>query len=153
MSTLRSVAGLALGLVVACTGPATAENVLRWASVGGALTFDPHAYNEVPTTAQIRQVYERLLDFDSNLQLAPQLAVAWRPLDPTTWQFDLRPNVRFHDGTPFTAMDVVFSIARAKTDMPQGFAGYVEHIANVRVLDDHTVQWRRVVQTRSCGTN
>jgi peptide/nickel transport system substrate-binding protein len=127
-------------VLIANPASVLAENVLRWGSVGGALTFDPHAYNEIPTSAQIRQVYERLLDFDSNLQLTPQLAVAWRPLNPTTWQFELRPHVRFHDGTPFGARDVVFSIARAESDIPAGFADYVAGIAAVRAVDDHTVQ-------------
>jgi peptide/nickel transport system substrate-binding protein len=132
--------GLAFAFAILNPAPAAAENVLRWASVGGALTFDPHAYNEVPTSAQIRQVYERLLDFDSDLGLVPQLAVAWRPLDPTTWEFDLRPDVRFHDGTPFTANDVVFSIARARTDRPSGFGPYVQGIAEARAIDEHTVR-------------
>ena len=114
--------------------------MLRWASVGGALTADPHAYDDIQTTAQLRQVYEPLVGFDSNLDLVPQLAVAWRLVDPTTWEFELRPNVRFHDGTPFTAADVVFSFARAKTELPAGFAGRIESIAEVRAVDEHTVR-------------
>jgi peptide/nickel transport system substrate-binding protein len=130
---------LALALVFAHQ-PATAENVLRWASAAGALTADPHAYDEVPTHAQLAQVYERLLDFDSNLEVVPLLAVAWRLVEPTIWEFELRPNVRFHDGTPFTAADVVFSVARANTDLPVGFAGRLESIAEVRATGEHTVR-------------
>ena len=61
-------------------------------------------------------MYEALLDIDSNLAIVPQLALAWKPLDPTTWEFELRPDVTFHDGTPFTAADVVFSIERARAE-------------------------------------
>ena len=69
--------------------------------------------------------------------------MAWRLVEPTTWEFELRPNVRFHDGTPITAKDVVFSIARAKADLPGGLpgplAGRIESIAEARAVDDHTV--------------
>ena len=64
----------------------------------------------------IYQVYEALLDIDSNLKIVPQLALAWKILDPTHWEFELRQGVRFHDGTPFTADDVVFSIERAQAE-------------------------------------
>jgi peptide/nickel transport system substrate-binding protein len=114
--------------------------VLRWASTGGALTADPHAYDDVPTHAQLGQVYERLVDFDSNMELVPMLAVAWRLVEPTIWEFDQRPNVRFHDGTPFTAEDIVFSFARAKTELPVGFASHIESIAEVRATGEHTVR-------------
>jgi peptide/nickel transport system substrate-binding protein len=86
-----------------------------------------------------KQVYEALLDVDSNLTIVPQLALAWKPLDPTTWEFDLRPHVRFHDGTPFTAADVVFSIERARaetSDLP----AFVDGIATVEAIDDHAVR-------------
>ena len=78
---------LVLAAFCACfeASPAAAENVLRWASAGGAQTFDPHAYDEPQTSAQYRQVYEALIGFDSNLELVPQLATTWRLVGPTTW--------------------------------------------------------------------
>ncbi len=94
-----------------------------------------HADNKAATA----QVYEALLDFDSNLAIVPQLALAWKPLDPTTWEFELRPDVRFHDGTPFTAEDVVFSIERARAETSD-FRTLVDGIAAVEAIDDHTVR-------------
>jgi peptide/nickel transport system substrate-binding protein len=85
-----AVVGLMAAVVLAA--PASAENVLRWASVGGALTADPHAYSESPTSAQLSQVYDVLIGLDSNLELAPRLATSWRLVDPTTWELELRPN-------------------------------------------------------------
>ena len=76
--------------------------------------MDPHADAIEENKGATYQVYEALLDVDSNLAIVPQLALAWKPLNPTTWEFELRPDVRFHDGTPFTAEDVVFSIERAR---------------------------------------
>jgi peptide/nickel transport system substrate-binding protein len=133
------ISALVIGIVISLPGPASAENVLRWASVGGALTADPHAMDEIQTTAQLRQVYEYLIGYDSNLELVPQLATAWRLVDPTTWEFQLRPDVRFHDGTPFTAADVVFSFGRANTELPAGFAARIESVAEARAVDEHTV--------------
>ena len=87
----------------------------------------------------MQQVYEALLDIDSNLAIVPQLALDWKPLDPTTWEFELRPDVTFHDGTPFTAEDVVFSIERARADT-SSVQAFVSNIAAVSAVDDHTVQ-------------
>jgi peptide/nickel transport system substrate-binding protein len=130
--------------LLAClsAGPAAAENVLRWASAGGAATFDPHSFDETQTHAQRVQVYEALVGLDSHLELVPRLALEWRLVDPLTWEFKLRPNVRFHDGTPLTADDVVFSIARAKTELspPVGVAAYIESIAQVRAVRSDTVR-------------
>jgi peptide/nickel transport system substrate-binding protein len=125
---------------IACAGPAAAENVLRWASTGGALTADPHAYDETPTAAQHRQFYEQLIQLDSDLTPAPALATGWRLVEPTIWQFQLRDGVRFHDGTPFSAADVVFSFERARTELPAGFAARIESIAEVRAVDQHTIR-------------
>jgi peptide/nickel transport system substrate-binding protein len=145
-------ASLTVGIVLSAAGPAAAENVLRWASVGGALTADPHAYDDNQTIAQLRQVYEYLIGYDSNLDLVPQLATAWRLVDPTTWEFELRPNVRFHDGRPFTAADVVFSFGRAKTELPAGLAGRIESVAEVRAIDEAPCTSRPSSRTRSYGT-
>ena len=53
--------------------------------------MDPHSYVASNTKVATKQVYEALLDIDSNLAIVPQLALAWTPLDPTTWEFELRP--------------------------------------------------------------
>jgi peptide/nickel transport system substrate-binding protein len=135
-----SLAGLTIGLALAAAGPATAENVLRYTSLnGGAVTMDPHSLWTPHNLAATMQVYEALLDIDSNLAIVPQLATAWRVVDSTHWEFELRPNVRFHDGAPFTVEDVVFSLdrARAKTS---DFQAFVANIAAVEAVGDHTVQ-------------
>jgi Bacterial extracellular solute-binding proteins, family 5 Middle len=140
----KIVATLA-GLVVASvfTGPAAAENVLRWASAISGLTFDPHAFNHQPTRAQTMQVYEPLVDFDSDHSITPSLAVAWRPIDSTTWEFELRQGVRFHDGTPLTAEDVVFSLRRALSPKSE-FGRAVPPLAAVEAAGDHVVRVRTV---------
>jgi peptide/nickel transport system substrate-binding protein len=133
-----------IGLIATAllAGPAAAENVLRFTSLtGGAVTMDPHSLFLNTNLVATKQVYEALLDIDSNLAIVPQLAIAWKPLNSTTWKFELRPEVRFHDGTPLTVDDVVFSIgrARAQTADPT-FQAYVANIAVVEAVDDHTIQ-------------
>jgi peptide/nickel transport system substrate-binding protein len=116
MIAVRSV-GLVAALFIACAVPAAAENVLRFRGMDAtAATMDPHAYATPENRGATRQVYEALLDVDSNLAIVPQLALTWKPLNTTTWEFGLRPDVTFHDGTPFTAADVAFSIERARAE-------------------------------------
>ena len=85
------------------------------------------------------QVYERLLDLDAPLDLVPQLAASWRLVDALTWEFELREGVRFHDGRPFSADDVVFSLERARTP-PSKMASYFGKVSMIRALGRHTVQ-------------
>ena len=88
------------------------------------------------------QIFERLVMNDANNQLHPALAVSWRAIDPTTWEIKLRDKVKFHDGSDFTADDVVFSFERARNvpNSPASFAGSVASIVNMRALDRLTVQ-------------
>ena len=116
MLDIRStIAAMVTALALACAGPAAAENVLRFTGKDAwAATLDPACLADEDNKGATYQVYEALLDVNSNLAVVPQLALAWQILDPTHWEFDLRQGVRFHDGTPFTAEDVVFSIERAR---------------------------------------
>jgi peptide/nickel transport system substrate-binding protein len=130
---------LAIALVVSAAEPAKAENVLRWASATEALTFDPHSVNHTPTTGANLQVYEPLVDFNSQYEIEASLAIRWKLIDTTTWQFDLRRGVRFHDGTPFTSEDVVFSLRRAMSSTSD-FKDDIAAITAVEAADDHTVR-------------
>jgi peptide/nickel transport system substrate-binding protein len=138
------IATLAITVTIAISGPAAAENVLRFKGLGAtAGTMDPHSWAASENQGATRQVYEALLDVDSNLAIVPQLALAWKPLDPTTWEFELRPDVTFHDGTPFTAADVVFSIERAQAETSD-FSTKVDGIAAVEVIDARTVRFTTI---------
>jgi peptide/nickel transport system substrate-binding protein len=141
MSGSRSLfAGLTVLAALAVAGPAAAENVLRFSGKDSwAATMDPHSYSIEDNKGATYQVYEALLDIDSNLAIVPQLALAWNILDPTHWEFELRQGVRFHDGTPFTAEDVVFSVERAQAKTSD-FRGRVDGIAAVEATDDHTIR-------------
>ena len=111
---------------------------LRWASQGDALTLDPHSQNEGPTSAMNAHVYEPLISRDPSLAKVPALAVSWKPIEPDTWEFKLRPGVRFSDGTPFSAADVVFSYNRALAPSSD-FRAYISSIKEVKAVDGLTV--------------
>jgi peptide/nickel transport system substrate-binding protein len=117
---------------------ARAENVLRWASQGDAMTMDPHAQNEGQTRTFALQVEEQLVGRRPDMSKVPALAVSWRLVNPTTWEFKLRPDVKFHDGRPFTSDDVVFSFKRAlmpTSDMKE----IIGTITDVVAIDPLTV--------------
>jgi len=133
------VFGVSLFVALALTVlPAHAENVLRWSSHGDALTFDPMGQNEGPTFAQNQQIYEPLITRTPDLGLEPALATSWEAVEPTRWVFQLREGVTFHDGRPFTADDVEFSIRRAQHRF-SNYLQFVTEIEEVEIIDDYTV--------------
>jgi peptide/nickel transport system substrate-binding protein len=136
MRTARLVAAAAL---VALIGPGAEAATLRWSSQGDILTMDPHSQNEGLNNAFSDHIYEPLVTRGKDLTVEPCLAVSWEQVSPTVTRFKLRPNVRFHDGSPFTADDVVFSIARANTE-PSRFRGYLTGVKEARKVDDLTVE-------------
>src|SRR5687767_14316744 len=94
--------------------PAAGAKTLRIASQVDPGTMDPHAIATLYNNRVLSQVYEPLVDRDEQFKPAPRLALSWTPLDGGKgWRFKLRPNVKFHDGTPFSADDVVFNVKRA----------------------------------------
>jgi peptide/nickel transport system substrate-binding protein len=105
-----------LALAVACALTTAQAATVRVANQGDVLSLDPHSLNEAVQLSFLNNVFEALVTRGKDLKLMPSLAVAWRLKSPTVWQFDLRPGVVFHDGTPFTADDVVFSLERARGD-------------------------------------
>jgi peptide/nickel transport system substrate-binding protein len=113
---------------------------LRWAGRGDMQTTDPHSQNENLTNNINQLVYEFLLVRDKNLKLQPALAESWTAVNPTTWRFKLRPGVKFHDGTPFTADDVVFSFERARSDTSQ-LRAYANASGIPKKIDDLTVEF------------
>ena len=86
-------------------------DTIRWARAGDALTLDPHAQNEGPTSALAHQIMEPLVMRDMTGAMVPALATEWGPSadNPNVWTFKLREGVTFHDGAEFDSSDVVFS--------------------------------------------
>src|SRR5213076_2851248 len=110
---------LALLILAAAMSLAAPAQTLRWSSQGDPQTLDPHSQNELLTNSINGQMYETLVNRGKTLEIVPALATAWQQVDPLTWRFTLRKGVRFHDGTPLTADDVLFSVQRASQSSSQ----------------------------------
>jgi peptide/nickel transport system substrate-binding protein len=107
-------------------------------------SIDPHFHHYAPSVATGRHVFDALILQDAGMALRPGLALSWKPIAEDLWEFKLRPGVTFHDGTPFTADDVIFSIQRVPNvpNSPSSFAMSVKAIQEVRAIDPLTIQIR-----------
>ncbi len=112
---------------------------LRWSSQGDYLTADPMAQNELLTNSINGHVYESLVERGKKLEILPSLAVSWKQTSPTVWVFNLRKGVKFHDGSDFTADDVVFSIKRLQGPT-SNFRVYGNAVGEPRKIDAYTVE-------------
>ena len=128
-----------LALALLSCAVASAQT-LRWASQGDLQTTDPHSQNELLTNSINGQVYESLVTRDKKLAITASLATEWRALSPTLWRLKLREGVKFHDGTPFTADDVVFSVQRARSPT-SAIRVYANALGEPRRVDSHTVEF------------
>jgi peptide/nickel transport system substrate-binding protein len=119
--------------------PAARELRLTLASEPSSI--DPHFHVTTPNLALSTHIFDRLVHTDEKQNLVPGLALSWSAVDALTWEFKLRPDVKWHDGSPFTAADVVFSMERAGTvpNSPSGFGLYTRGKTFTRV-DDLTLR-------------
>ena len=105
--------GLLLTAAIAAQ-PAIAAN-FRWANDGDVGAMDPDTRQETVQLSFLSNIYEPLVRRDRKLALEPALAVKWEQASPTVWRFHLREGVKWQDGSPFTADDVVFSLVRIQS--------------------------------------
>ncbi len=142
MQRLLAVAVLALAIALP-----TAAKTLRWSSQGDYLTADPMAQNELLTNSINGHVYESLVERGKNLEIVPSLAASWKQTGPLVWIFNLRKGVKWHDGSDFTADDVVFSINRLQ-GATSNFRVYANDVGQARKIDDYTVEFTAKVPSK-----
>ncbi|MBI3453679.1 MAG: ABC transporter substrate-binding protein [Rhodospirillales bacterium] len=129
---------LAAATAVALAMPAEAKT-FRWANDGDVNSMDPHSRNETFLLSFMANIYEPLVRRDKDLKLEPALAVSWKQTAPTVWRFNLRPNVKWHDGSAFTADDAVFSIERANGE-GSNLRGNTASFMAARKIDTLTIE-------------
>src|SRR4051812_23684951 len=144
MSVRRSLLVTATASIIALTtalamAPASAQT-LRYANQGDLKSLDPYTLNESTTHAHLGHVFEGLVARDRDLKIIPALAESWEIPEPTRWRFHLRKGVKFQNGDPFTADDVIFSAERVQkkgsnlqTRIPSG--------TQIVKVDDYTVDF------------
>src|SRR2546423_11364961 len=103
---------VAITLLAALASTAHAQVQITISQPAEATTLDPGRSTQVLTVNYFYNLYDALLRWDASLQLQPALATAWRSVNETTWEFTLRPNVKFHDGAPLKAEDVKATLER-----------------------------------------
>lgn len=132
---------LALTATVCWVSMASAAD-LRVGLASEPSSVDPHYHTVLPNDALSLHIFDRLIFNDARQNLVPGLAVSWQPLDDTTWEFKLRDDVKWHDGTPFTAKDVAFSLKRAQEveNSPGSYDIYLKQISSIEVVDDVTLK-------------
>jgi peptide/nickel transport system substrate-binding protein len=137
-----SLAAGLVGLVVAALTPGPARGQTGQLTVGLAAepsTLDPHLSGEIPAHNIARNVFDSLLLRDGSMRLAPSLAESWRLISPTTYQFKLRRGVRFHNGEPFNAAAVKFSVERQMNHPKSRAKAALAPVERVEVVDEYTV--------------
>lgn len=106
-------------------------------------SIDPQFSRTGPNQMTALHIFDRLVLTDKNVRARPGLAESWENVDPNTWIVHLRKGVTFHDGSPFTAEDVVYSMKRAPDvpNSPASFGGSVADIEAMEIVDEHTIRF------------
>jgi peptide/nickel transport system substrate-binding protein len=130
-----------LGLVGVLVASGAAAADLKIGVSSEVTTLDPHFFHLTSNTEIDKLIYSGLVTQAADLSVIPDLAVSWRTLDPTHWEFKLREGVTWQDGSPFTADDVVFTYQRARNvpNSPASFLQFLKHVVKATAVDDHTL--------------
>lgn len=144
MLRLIQIATVAMLFAFAPLAHAQKEREVSIGLQAAITSLDPHYHNLSPNNSLNVHIYEPLIARDANQKLVPALATSWKAVDDLTWEFKLRKNVRFHDGSPFTAADVVFTLGRVPNvpNSPSSFATFTKPIVDVKVVDSHTLVFK-----------
>ncbi|HMH16518.1 MAG TPA: ABC transporter substrate-binding protein [Burkholderiales bacterium] len=131
-------------LLAACSLWTLAANgtELRIGMAADVTSMDPHFLNIAPNTNISWHVFDALTHVDEDARLIPGLALSWRAVNATTWEFKLRRGVKFHDGSEFTAEDAVFSIERTLKVQNGQFQIYAQRIVGKQIVDKYTLRLR-----------
>jgi peptide/nickel transport system substrate-binding protein len=104
------------------------------------VTLDPAKLSTDSEVALVNAIYDYLLDTNSQAQLQPRLAQSWSVSDDgLAYTLNLVQNAAFHDGSPFTSADVVWTFERLRDPAQSSAADFFGNIASVEAMDPYTV--------------
>ncbi len=144
MSRIMHVAVAALCALLVSFGAPAKDREVAIGLQAAITSIDPHYHNLSPNNGLLLHIFEPLIKRDANMKLVPGLATSWRAVDDLTWEFKLRRNVKFHDGSPFTAEDVAFTLKRVPNvpNSPSSFATFTKPIVDVKIVDPYTIVFK-----------
>jgi peptide/nickel transport system substrate-binding protein len=134
---------LAAAALIAAAAIAQAQTA-RIANQGESAVDGPALAQRVLAAVRDGNVYEALVGRNKDLSVAPALATSWKQTSPNVWRFELRKDVQFHDGKPFTADDVLFSFTRTQAE-GSDMKSYTNDCKEVRKVNDTPVE----IETKS----
>ncbi len=137
--TLKSCLLAAVALTGAVISGAAEAKTLKWGAAREIASLDPYSYGDTFTLSVLNHVYEGLVRYTGDLKIEPALAESWETVSPTVWRFKLRQGVKFHNGNPFTADDVVASLERV-THADSPLKGNLPAYKSSKTIDDFTVE-------------
>jgi peptide/nickel transport system substrate-binding protein len=124
----------AVSLAQPATAQAPAQRGLQIGLSSPVNAVDPHFYSITPNNSAAFHVFDRLVHRAPDGRIEPGLALSWRPVTDTQWEFALRPGVTWHDGQPFTAADVAFSLERAR-NVPNSLGGFENLVRPITAIE------------------
>ncbi len=136
----RGLTRLVAVALLTVTTPAIADTLTIGLNVSPS-SMDPHFHYVGQNTGPLSHVFEALVAQLPDFSLGPRLATSWQAVDDRTWEFHLRPGVKFHDGSAFTAEDAQFSLHRVPLvpNSPNSFALYTKNIESMTIVDPLTL--------------
>lgn len=138
-----SLVGFGLATAALLMGAPTSEaQELKLGLKNEPTSMDPH-YHALTTNIQTSMhMFDGLTALDPDLRVIPGLALSWKAVGSDIWEFALRPDVKFSDGSPFTADDVAFTIERVGKvlNSPSPLTISTRGIQRVEVVDSLTVR-------------
>jgi peptide/nickel transport system substrate-binding protein len=140
MSLFRIALAVA-ALMMAAALPVEAQE-LRIGLKTEPSSLDPQFHNLAPNNQIALHIFDPLVAKDDKQLPIPGLALSWKTIGDTVWEFKLRPGVKFQDGSPFTAEDVVFTFERAAKvpNSPSPFTLITRQMTQLEIVDPLTVR-------------
>ena len=137
----KTLAFAAAAAFIGFTAPHASARDLTIGLSAEASSIDPHFHALTPNIQVRWNIFESLTEQDPQQALKPSLATKWEAVDDTTWRFHLRQGVKFTNGNPFTARDVIYSVCRIPLvkDSPSPFTIYTKPIADMKAESDTTL--------------
>jgi peptide/nickel transport system substrate-binding protein len=141
MSLFRNAAAVLAAALLSVAVPAAAQE-LKIGLKTEPSSLDPQYHNLAPNNQIALQLFDPLVAKDDKQLPIPGLALSWKPIGDTVWEFKLRPGVKFHDGSPFTAEDAVFTFERAAKvpNSPSPFTLLTRQMTKLEIVDPLTLR-------------